>query len=239
MSGHSKWSTIKRKKAITDAKRSKIFGKMARAITIAARKGADPTMNPALRTVVDKARGANMSSDNIERAIKKGAGSDDDGTIMDEITYEAYGPGGVALLIEAITDNKNRIVSEIKHILTMTDGKFANAGSVAWLFDKKGVIRIINPDKPKYETEMIAIESGADDIFWQDDTLEIYTPPENFDSVKNFLVQAGLNIQDSGLEFIAKNSIEIIDEKIKEKIDRLYESLEKNDDVQQIYLNIS
>lgn len=236
MSGHSKWSQIKRKKAVVDAKKGKIFSKLVRFIAVAAReKGADPATNPGLRVAIEKAKAVNMPLENIERAIAKASGAD--GTVMEEVIYEAYGPAGCAILIETITDNKNRTVSEIKHILSMHNGKFANAGSVAWLFEKQGILSINASNKNKDEVELEAIEAGAIDIDWQDNILEIFTNPDQLEKVKNQLTKKGMTVEESLLEFIPKTTI-AVDDNAKNQIEKLYEALDENDDVQNIYLNI-
>lgn len=239
MSGHSKWKTIKHKKSLTDAKRGKAFSKLAMVVAIAARKGADPAFNFELRQAVEKAKAANMPQDNIERAIKKGSG-ESGGAQMEELTYEAYGPGGAALIITAITDNKNRTAPEIKFILSQHNGKFAEAGSVGWMFEKKGVISLTKPtEKSKDDLEMTAIEAGAENTLWEDDILEIYTAQEKLEEIKTNLINAGLKPEESSLDFVAKNLIEITDEKSKAQLEKLYEALDENDDVQEIYSNVN
>ena len=240
MSGHSKWSKIKRGKAITDAKRGKMFSKMARIISVAAReKGGDPQFNPTLRMAIEQAKAANMPNENIERAIAKGAGSGEDEK-MEDFLYEAYGPGGVAILITGITDNKNRTLSEIKNILTKNNGKFVEAGGVSYLFDKKGVIIISNEGKNfSYDDlEMAAIEAGAEDIKWRENNfLETYTKPDVLDEIKNNLTGKNISIESSSLDWMARNEIEIKDEKTKAQIEKLFEALEEQDDVNEIYSN--
>lgn len=239
MSGHSKWSQIKHKKAITDSKKSKIFGKLARLIALAARdKGANPEINATLRLAIDKAKQMNMPIDNIERAIKRGSG-DMAGARMEEVTYDAYGPGNIALIIECITDNKNRALSEVRHILIQHGGKLAEGG-VQWLFDKKGVIELLteeNSGKSKDELEMAAIEAGAEDIIWFKNILKIFTQPEKFETTKNNLEKSGFKISSSSLDLIPKTPIEITDEKIKNQLEKLLDALDENDDVSDIYSN--
>ncbi len=240
MSGHSKWSQIKHKKAITDGKKSKIFGKLARLITLAVRdKGDNPEINATLRLAIDKAKQMNMPIDNIERAIKRGSG-EMAGAQIEEVTYDAYGPGNIALIIEGITDNKNRTLSEIRNILTKHNGKLAEGG-VQWLFDKKGVIELSaeeNNGKNKEELELSVIEAGAEDIIWQDNNLKIYTLPENFEITKNNLEKTGLKIDSSSLDLIPKTPIEITDEKIRNQLEKLLDALDENDDVNEIYSNL-
>ncbi|GMX58867.1 MAG: YebC/PmpR family DNA-binding transcriptional regulator [Candidatus Microsyncoccus archaeolyticus] len=239
MSGHSHWHSIRFKKGVADAKKSKIFSKLAREISIAARDGgADLTFNPKLRTIVDKAKLANMTSESIERAIKKGSG-ELEGCSYEEFILEAYGPNGTAIIIEGITDNKNRSLGEIKLILSQNNGKMVEEGAIKWMFDKKGVI-IINKEnvKDKEEIELILIESGAENFEWQQEGLVIYTKAEDLDRVKNFLEENDAKIESSQLEWVPKENIDI-DDQTKEKNQKLYETLDENDDVQNIYTNFN
>lgn len=234
MSGHSKWSQIKHKKAITDAKKAKIFSKISRLLTIAAKeKGADPATNAQLRTVIEKAKTVNMPNDNIERAIKK-ATSDD--KILEEITVEAYGPAGIALIIEAITDNKNRTLQETRKILTKYNGKLANEGSVRWLFDYVGAIEISNTQN-KEQVENIAIENDAIDIKEMGDKILIYTAPDKLHQIKNEFEKSGIAVADAYLDYIPKNYVEL-DASTMGQIEKMYEELDDNDDIQEIYSNI-
>lgn len=241
MSGHSKWSKIKRGKAITDAKRGKIFSKMARVISVAAReKGPDPKFNPALRMAIEKAKEANMPNDNIDRAIAKASGGDG-GATMEEFLYEAYGPGGVALLIEGLTDNKNRSLTEIKNALNKNNGKFVESGGVKYLFQRKGVIIVNNEQKKraKDSLELEAIEAGAENTKWRENNiLEIHTPVETLEEVKTNLEIKNIPVESSSLDWIANNEIEITNEKIKEQTEKLVDVLEEQDDVNEIYLNL-
>lgn len=242
MSGHSKWSQIKHKKALTDAKKGKIFSKMSRLISVASRqKGPDINANPQLRMIVEKARSFNMPSENIERAIKKGVGALE-GTKMEEFMMEAYGPGGIAILTEGVTDNKNRTISELKYLISQHNGKVAQIGSVSWLFEKKGSIAInsVANNLSREQLELEAIDSGADDLKWQtDELLEIFTALENLDPVKKALEQKGLKIESFSLDWVPKNEIEIADAKTKEQIEKLFEALEEHDDVSEIYSNLN
>ncbi|MDD5589573.1 MAG: YebC/PmpR family DNA-binding transcriptional regulator [Candidatus Portnoybacteria bacterium] len=241
MSGHSKWSQIKHKKAITDVKRGKIFSKLSRLITVAARqKGGAQATNSQLRIIVEKAKSLNMPGENIERAIKKGTG-ELEGAKMEEILIEAYGPGGIALLIEAISDNKNRTLSEVRFLVNEKGGKIAEPGSVNWLFERKGalVVNLIEAQTKKDDIELSTIDCGAEDLNWQDEnSLEIYTAPEKLDEVKNKLERNGLKISSFSLEWKPKNQIEIVDEKTHGQIERLMDALEENDDVSEIYSNL-
>jgi len=239
MSGHSKWSTIKHKKAATDAKRSKLFSQLARLISVASKeKGSDLTCNPNLRMLIEKAKIANMPKDNIDRAIKKGAG-ELEGVSYEEFLLEAYGPEKIAILIEGITDNKNRTVSEIKNILTKQNAKMANPGSVSYLFSKKGAIEIGLEDNalPKEELELSVIESGADDMEWSDDTLTIYTSPENLMAVKNILDEKGIKIKSFNFDWIPAVKAEIPVEQ-REKVEKLFDTISDHDDVQELYSNL-
>jgi len=239
MSGHSKWSQIKHKKAITDVKKGKVFSKMVRLISVAARaKGKDPEANPNLRTLIDKARSINMPIENIERAIAKGAG-ELEGSQIDEFIIEAYGPGGSALLIEGTTDNNNRSISELKFLLSEHNGKLANPGSVLWLFERYGLIIIkVSADK-KEELELTAIDSGAQDIKWPDEeTMEVYTKPEELEKVKKMLSEKKLKADDSSFVWVPKNETQIEDQKDKERLEKLFEALDDHEDVNEVYTNV-
>ena len=240
MSGHSHYATIKHKKALTDAKRSKVFSKMAKALSIAAReKGGDPESNPTLRTMIEKARDLNMPRDNIERAIKKGSG-ELSGEILENITLEALGPGGIAMIIEGITDNKNRSLGEIKKILSEHNAKLAGEGAVKWLFERKGVIKIKldAPNANKDDLEMLAIEAGADDLAESEEGfMDVYTKSEDLDKVKRALEEGGVKIEDASLGWIEKESI-VLDEKEKTKYENIFEALDESDAVQNIYSNL-
>jgi len=239
MSGHSKWSTIKRKKGVADAKRSNIFAKISKIVTIAARdEGGDPGSNFKLKLAVDKAKSVNMPHDNIDRAIKKGTGELEGGSQIENVVYEAYGPHGVAIIIEAITDNKNRTLSEIKKILSDSDGKLGGEGSVSWMFERKGVIRVSSSDK-KGEIELLAIENDASDIKEEDSSLVIYTTPEKLSDLKEVLEKEGIKVESSEVELITKNSVKINDQGILGKVEKLMESLDGHDDINEIYSNIN
>ena len=234
MSGHSKWSTIKRKKGAEDAKRGKIFTRLARDIMVAARHGGgDPNSNPTLRTAVDKARAANMPKDNIERAIKKGTGELAGGE-LEEIIYEAYGPHGVPILIKCLTDNRNRTLADIRKVFNRQGGSMAEAGAVSWLFDTKGYITIESDEVDPDEVFMMAVEVGADDVEISDEVIEIYTTPDTLHLVSNALVDNGLNVDDAELAPIPKNEIEL-DPKETMQVMGIIEALDDLDDVQQVY----
>ncbi|MBE0431888.1 YebC/PmpR family DNA-binding transcriptional regulator [candidate division WOR-3 bacterium] len=236
MSGHSKWSKIKRKKGSADAARGRLFSKLIKAITIAARHGGgDPSTNARLRTAVDEAKSNNMPWDNIERAMKRGTG-EIDGQALEEVTYEAYGPGGVAILIEVVTDNRNRATSEIRHVLSRLNGTLGTSGSVAWQFTAQGVITV---DAKKYDEDTIiayALEGGATDVKTEDDVYYIITAPENFSKVKEILQTNKIDTLSGEVTKIAQNTVPLGD-KDAEKVLKLYEALDNLDDVQHVYAN--
>lgn len=236
MSGHSKWSTIKHKKGKEDAKRGKIFSRLIKEITVAARiGGGDIEGNPRLRTVVSNAKAQNMPNENIERAIKKGTG-ELEGVNYEEITYEGYGPGGAAILVEIMTDNRKRTVAEIRHIFSRNNGNFAEAGSVKWIFDKKGIIVF---DKGKVEEEAlidIALEAGAEDVEEGGDEYEVITTPDDFEEVKKAIDSADLSYELAEISMVPKSTVKL-DGKEAQQILRLMEMLEDSDDVQRVYSN--
>ncbi len=224
MSGHSKWSTIKRQKAVVDAKKGKIFTKLSKNISLEAKNGKDPDMNPGLRQAIDAARAANMPKDNIEKAILRGAG-ELPGQQLEEATYEVYGPGGVAIIVKAVTDNTNRTVAEVKAILNKQNAKLAGANAVGYMFSQKGVIRI---DKADEEKQLLAIDSGAEDVIEEEGGLTIYTSPQDLQKVKDVLGE----VDYSGVDLIPENKVES-----NEKADKLVEMLEELDDVDSVYTN--
>jgi len=241
MSGHSHFKTIKHKKEIEDQKRGKIFSKLAKKIAIVAReKGGDPNINSSLRIAIDTARSFNMPNDNIKRAIERGVGGQE-GESLQEILCEAFGPGRIAIIIEGITDNKNRTFSEIKQILNKNNGKFADPGSVKWLFEQKGVLQVEGKELPggKDDLELKAIEAGAEDIEWdeEDNVLSIYTKPGDLERIKEDLRGQGVSVESANLEWVAKDTIKL-EEKDKQSAEKLFEILDENDDVQEIYSNM-
>jgi YebC/PmpR family DNA-binding regulatory protein len=236
MSGHSKWHSIKHKKGATDAKRGKLFTKFIKEITVAARTGGgDPDANARLRKAVLDAKAGNMPNDTIDRAIRRGTGAED-GVTYDEITYEGYGPGGVAMLIEAMTDNRNRTVAEIRHTFSKNGGNLAAAGAVAWLFEKKGYIVIDKAARPEEELFDIAIEGGADDVRDDGENFEIITSPENFESVQSAIKSAGIEPQVAEVSMVPQNYIKLEGSSAQQML-RLMEAMEDHDDVQKVYAN--
>lgn len=239
MSGHSKWSTIKRKKAAVDAKRGKIFTKLAREIVVAARKGGgDLDMNTALALAVSRAKAANMPKDNIDRAIKKGTGEDKSGAAFEEITYEGYAPHGIALMIECATDNRNRTVSDLRHILTSSGGSMGEGGSVAWQFMQLAYFTMSAEGLDEEKVFELALEGGADDVVVDAGIMEIIGETSSFKSIHDQLVQAGINAEDAGLRMIPNQEMSLgVDETIK--VMKVIERLEDLDDVQNVYTNLS
>lgn len=234
MAGHSKWAQIKRKKAVADAKRGKLFTKLIREISIAARQGGgNPEGNPRLRLAIEQARAANMPMENIERAIKKATG-ELEGSKFEEIIYEGYGPGGIAILIEAVTDNKNRTVSELRHLFSRHGGRLAETGSVNWKFQRKGIIIITKDQISEDDLIMLALDTGADDVITESDYYEIQTPLENFEKVRKALSEKGLKIDSASLQFVPQNLMKI-ESKENETALKLLEVLEDHDDVQNVY----
>lgn len=238
MSGHSKWATIKRKKGALDAKRGKIFTRLGRDVTIAAKEGG-PSLdsNTRLRLAVEKAKAANMPKDNIERAIQRGAGSGDDGIVMDEITYEGYGPHGVALLIDVLTDNRNRTLAGIRMIFNKSSGSLAEAGAVAWQFDRKGYIEINGDRVDEDELMLAAADAGAEDVIPGDGVFEVYTPRDAFSAVEVKLTELGYKVLDSNFAWVPKNEVEV---SVQDGLSvmSLIERLEELDDVQAVFSSL-
>ena len=244
MSGHSKWSTIKRKKGAADAARGKLFTRLAREIQVAARSGADPTTNFQLRLAVDKARAENMPKDNIERSIRRGAGLEKDGVEIEEITYEGYGPHGIALLVETLTDNRNRTISDLRRVFTRSTGALGEPGSVAWQFTQKGYIvfnrsdesgnaKRIDPD----EVFMAASDAGADDVVVSDDAVEVYTERNGFAAVNQGLEAAGFRPDQAELIMMPNSTLEIPTEDALAVL-TLIDAIEELDDVSKVYHNL-
>jgi YebC/PmpR family DNA-binding regulatory protein len=236
MAGHSKWAGIKHKKAIVDARRGAAFTKLARAITVAAKEGGgDPDANAALANAVQKAKDASMPKDNIERAIAKGTGEGADADAIETVLYEGYGPGGVALLIEAMTDNRNRTGSDVRHLLSKHGGNLGEPGSVAYLFDKVGVITV-DAERWGEDDLIVAIDAGAEDIAQDDDVFEVLAQPSDLAAVRAAIEQAGIEIGTAEVTQRPKTRVEL-DEQQAGRLLRLIEALEDNDDVQDVYAN--
>ncbi len=236
MSGHSKWHTIKHKKGALDAKRGKIFTKLIKEMTVAARMGGGKVEeNPRLRKVVAEAKGNNMTNDTIERAIKRGTG-ELEGVNYEDITYEGYGVGGVAVLVETLTDNRNRTVAELRHLFSKNGGNLGEAGSVGWLFDKKGYIVVDKAKKSEDELFEIAIEAGADDVKDDGDTFEVLTAPDNFDQVLEAVKAAGIEPEAAEVSMIPQTYIHLEGDSAKQML-KLYEALDDHDDVQNVFAN--
>lgn len=237
MSGHSKWSTIKHKKGKSDAKRGKIFTKIGREIVIAVKQGGpDPTMNPRLRDVVTKAKANNMPNDNINRSIKKASGELSN-VNYEELTYEGYAAGGVAVIVETLTDNKNRTAGDVRHLFDKFGGSMGQTGCVSFMFDKKGVIIINSEGLEEDDLFMMAIDAGADDIVNGDDVYEVYTSVANYTAVREALEKENLNILSTSIEFIPQNTVKPESEAVEARIQKFLDMLEDNDDVQNIYHN--
>jgi YebC/PmpR family DNA-binding regulatory protein len=237
MSGHSKWSTIKRKKGAEDAKRGRIFTRVAREVALAARVGGgDPDTNPSLRLAVDKARAANMPKDNIERAIKRGTGELEGGQ-LEEICYEGYGPHGVAILVKCLTDNRNRTLSEVRRVFNRGGGNLAEAGAVAWMFDTKGYLTVARDDMDPDEIFMIAVDAGAEDVEISEEFVEVYTEPGDLHWVREGLAGRGLTVEDAELSQVPK-TLMTLGEKETLQVMNMIENLEELDDVQQVYSNL-
>ena len=236
MSGHSKWASIKHKKAVVDSRRGAQFSKLARAIMVAARDGGgDPDANATLENAVRKAKEASMPKDNIERAIAKGTGEGGEADAIETVLYEGYGPGGVALLVEALTDNRNRTGADVRHAFSKHGGSLGEPGSVAYLFDKKGTI-VIDARKYSEDELMVAVEAGAEDITTDDDVFEVVSEPADFTAVRNALEQAGVEMESAEMAY-RPSSLVPIDEAQVGVLMRLIETLEENDDVDAVHAN--
>ena len=236
MSGHSKWSSIKHKKGAVDAKRGKLFSKLARAIIVAARDGGgDPENNATLATAIQKARDVSMPKDNIQRAIDRGTGAGADGAAIERILYEGYGPGGVAVLVEALSDNRNRASAEIRHAFSTHGGGLGEPGSVAWNFEKKGVV-VVDGDRYGEDDLMPAIDAGADDVVQEDDKWRVLSEPTDLTAVKAALEAAGIEIDSAAVETEPKSTVELTGKDAERMID-LLEVLDDQDDVDQVYAN--
>ena len=238
MSGHSKWSTIKHKKGAADARRGKLFSKLSRAIMVAAKEGgSDPTTNLALQNAVEKARSYSMPKDNIERAIAKGAGEGTDGASFETVVYEGYGPEGVAVIVEALTDNRNRTASDVRHMFSKHGGNLGATGAVAWQFERRGVVLVSGDDVDEDELVLAAADAGADDVERDGTTFVVSSSPDELAAVRQALDAAGFTLESAGLSMVPKTTVAIGDESTAKQIVRLVEGLEEFDDVQDVYAN--
>lgn len=236
MSGHSKWATIKRKKAATDSARGKVFTKIIKEITISARDGGgDPDSNPRLRLAIQTAKSNNMPQDNITRAIKKGTG-ELEGVRYEEITYEGYAPGGIAMMIESVTDNKNRTVAELRHLISKKNGNLGESGSVAWMFERKGVVTVEKGNILEDEIMELILEAGAEDLKSDDEFYEIVSAIENFETVRKAIEDKGYKMENASLQYIAKDLV-TVDGKNAEDVIKCIEAIEEYDDVQNVFTN--
>lgn len=235
MSGHSKWATIKHKKAATDARRGSLFTKLIKEITIAARNGGNPDTNPRLRVAIERAKESSMPADNIERAIKKGTGQLE-GITYEDITLEGYGPGGVAIYVEGVSDNKNRTTAEIRTIFTKKGGNMAGAGSVAWMFEKKGYIVVSKKAIDEDKLMGIALDAGAEDMVVEDENYAIKTNPQDYFKVKKAIDDAGIKAEDAEITLLPKSTIKLAGEDAKKVLD-LVDSIEEHEDIQHVYAN--
>ncbi|MEI7884549.1 MAG: YebC/PmpR family DNA-binding transcriptional regulator [Clostridia bacterium] len=238
MSGHNKWSTIKNKKAKTDAQKGKIFTKIGRELTVAVKSGgADPEANANLKNLIVKARENNMPNENIKRVIDKASGTGDN-VNYEEFVYEGYGPAGVAVILDIMTDNKNRTAGEIRHIFAKTGGNLGETGCVGWMFDTKGVLTIeVGKNTNLEEIELAAIEAGADDVQAEDDIIEVACPLEIFEEVKKYFKENGINYQHAEIDKVPQTNVEITDLDVAKQVMRMMDLLEDHDDVQNVYAN--
>jgi YebC/PmpR family DNA-binding regulatory protein len=238
VSGHSKWSSIKHKKGAADAKRGKLFSKLSRAIIVAAKEGGpDPATNLALQNAVEKARSYSMPKDNIERAIAKGGGASGDGATFDSVVYEGYGPEGVAVLVEALTDNRNRTAADVRHLFAKHGGNLGASGVVAWQFERRGIVLVAADGVDEDELMLAAAEGGADDIELDGSTFQVSATPEALTAVREAIEAAGFDVETAELSLVPKTTVAIEDEATARKVIGLVEGLEENDDVQEVYAN--
>ena len=238
MSGHSKWSSIKHKKGAADAKRGKLFSKLSRAIIVAAKEGGpDPGGNLALQNAIEKAKSYSMPKDNIERAIAKGSGADADAEQFETVVYEGYGPEGVAVIAEALTDNRNRTAADVRHVFSKNDGNLGTSGAVLWLFERRGVVLVAADGVDEDELMLAAADGGADDVELDGSSFQITCAPEALAAVREAVEAAGFPVESVELTMIPKTTVEVGDENAAKKILRLIDALEDNDDVQEVYAN--
>jgi YebC/PmpR family DNA-binding regulatory protein len=238
VSGHSKWSSIKHKKGAADAKRGKLFSKLSRAIIVAAKDGGpDPSGNLALQNAIEKAKSYSMPKDNIGRAIAKGAGTDADAAAFETVVYEGYGPSGVAVIVEALTDNRNRTAGEVRHTFAKNDGNLGTSGAVAWLFERQGIVIVEAEGADEDELTLAAAEGGADDVALDGTTFTVSCDVANLATVRAAIEDAGFTVDSAELTMVPKTTVEVADENEAKKILRLMDQLEDNDDVQDVYAN--
>jgi YebC/PmpR family DNA-binding regulatory protein len=242
VSGHSKWSTIKHKKGAADAKRGQLFTKLTRALIVAAKDGGpDPVANLALQNAIEKARSYSMPKDTIDRAIAKGSGADADASQFETVVYEGFGPSGVAVIVEALTDNRNRTAGEVRHVFAKNDGNLGGSGAVAWLFERHGLV-VVDASDPQArsaedELTLAAAEGGADDVALDGSTFQITCAPESLAAVREAVEAAGFTVDSAELTMVPKTTVEVTDENDAKKVLRLIDQLEENDDVQDVYSN--
>jgi YebC/PmpR family DNA-binding regulatory protein len=238
LSGHSKWSSIKHKKGAADAKRGKLFSKLTRAIIVAAKEGGgDPANNLALQNAIEKARSYSMPKDNIDRAIAKGTGEGGDGAAYETVVYEGYGPEGVAVIVEALTDNRNRTASEVRHAFTKHGGSLGSTGAVAWQFERRGVVVVPAAGVDEEELFRAAADAGADDVQADGDVFQVTSAPESLAAVRAAIEAAGLTVDSAELSMVPKTTVAVEEESAAKSVMRLIDTLEDNDDVQDVYAN--
>ena len=238
MSGHSKWSTIKHKKGAADAKRGQLFTKLSKAIIVAAKEGGpDPAGNLSLQNAIEKAKSYSMPKDTIERAIARGAGTDADAAAYETIVYEGYGPDGVAVLVEALTDNRNRTASDVRHTFTKNGGNLGTTGAVAWLFERRGIVLVEAAGVDEDELTLAAAEGGAEDVELDGSVFEVSSAPEDLAAVRQAIEEAGIKVESAEISMVPKTTVEVAEEPSAKKLIRLIEALEENDDVQGVYAN--
>jgi YebC/PmpR family DNA-binding regulatory protein len=238
VSGHSKWSSIKHKKGVADARRGKLFSKLSRAIIVAAREGgADPAANLALQNAIEKARSYSVPKDNIERAIARGSGADTDAESFEHVVYEGYGPNGVAILVEALTDNRNRTAADVRAAFAKHDGNLGGSGAVAWLFERRGVILVDADRFDEDDVTLAAAEGGADDVEQEGSSFRITCAPEALSTVRQAIEDAGMEVDSAELTMVPKTTVELDEENAAKKTLRLIDALEESDDVQEVYAN--
>jgi YebC/PmpR family DNA-binding regulatory protein len=238
VSGHSKWSSIKHKKGAADAKRGKLFSKLSRAIIVAAKEGgSDPAANLSLQNAIEKARSYSMPKENIDRAIAKGSGADADASAFETVVYEGYGPSGVAVIVEALTDNRNRTAGDVRHTFAKNDGNLGGSGAVSWLFERRGVVLVSAEGADEDELMLAAAEGGADDVTLDGSSFQVLAPVESLASVREAVEAAGFTVESAELTMVPKTTVQVDSENDAKKILRLIDQLEDNDDIQDVYAN--